>query len=477
MALAHVFMQIMLLRACGVVLLVCVGNLTLKASFETHAVSQRVILTGIYGCNLLLILMVVATPSPFNYTWYFVGLYIVFFFQFGFFYLKSKVCADSGRDHVFIDSRSSGDEQDSLARRFLHGLVLSLQRNGDRPWRVRARGTGLARALCSRARAGRAQPRVDDRERCSSSRRTWICWQPKKDQDTKTNALLALKEQQMLAAETASKDKSNFLAGGNARFAPTHARAQPLPSGSRRGHPPRNVTEAARLIDESGRSSVILARFLNAVLDLSRLESGRDHAAISRFRCEDRGPRSRRTIAPARGTPGVELRLRMPHTPVYVRSDAHWLGRAIVNLVSNGIRYADASKKANPVVIVGVVRSATRTRVDVVDNGIGIAAEHWDAIFQPFFQVGNKEQDNDKGLGLGLSIVNAVVSMLEEHRIELKSAEGLGSRFSLEMPICGSPLVSTQRHRAHATRPIISGCRSKDSTCCWWKTTSRAGVD
>ena len=74
----------------------------------------------------------------------------------------------------------------------------------------------------------------------------------------------------------------------------------------------------------------------------------------------------------------------------------------------------------------------------VVDNGIGISNAHWESIFQPFFQVGNPEQDRDKGLGLGLSIVNAVISMLEEHRIELKSAEGLGSRFSVEMPLCGA---------------------------------------
>jgi CheY-like chemotaxis protein len=201
-----------------------------------------------------------------------------------------------------------------------------------------------------------------------------------------------------------------------------------------------DVTEAARLIDESGRSSVILARFLNAVLDLSRLESGRVMPRYHVFDLKLAVFEVAEQLRPLAAMHGVDLRLRMPAAPVYVRSDSHWLQRAIANLVSNGIRYADAVKNPKPVVIVGVVRSATRTRIDVVDNGIGIASEHWDAIFQPFFQVGNAEQDNDRGLGLGLSIVNAVVSMLEEHRIELKSAEGRGSRFSLEMPICGSPL-------------------------------------
>ncbi len=59
----------------------------------------------------------------------------------------------------------------------------------------------------------------------------------------------------------------------------------------------------------------------------------------------------------------------------------------------------------------------------------------------------NPEQDRDKGLGLGLSIVNAVMSMLDQHRIELKSTETRGSRFSLEMPLCG-PLLDKPSARA-----------------------------
>jgi signal transduction histidine kinase len=439
MALAHVLMQIMLLRACGVVLLVCVGTLTLKASFETHAVSQRVILMGIYGCNLLLVLMVVATPSPFNYTWYFVGIFVVFFFQFGFFYLKSKVALTAAVITFSSILVLQATNKILSPADFYMGLfyLLNVVVIGHGVC-VHAERVSRERFAAERALGVLNHELMSTNVELEQTNRDLLA--AKKDQDTKTNALLALKEQQMLAAETASKDKSNFLAAATHDLRqPMHALNLFLQAAAEAIHRD-NITEAARLIDESGRSSVILARFLNAVLDLSRLESGRIRPRYHVFDVKIAVLEAAEQLRPLAALRGVELRLRMPHTPVYVRSDAHWLGRAIVNLVSNGIRYADASKKANPVVIVGVVRSATRTRVDVVDNGIGIAAEHWDAIFQPFFQVGNKEQDSDKGLGLGLSIVNAVVSMLEEHRIELKSKEGRGSRFSLEMPICGSPL-------------------------------------
>jgi two-component system, sensor histidine kinase len=107
------------------------------------------------------------------------------------------------------------------------------------------------------------------------------------------------------------------------------------------------------------------------------------------------------------------------------------------NLISNGIKYADPSKIGRRTVLVGLVRMPNYVRVDVLDNGIGIASEHWDSIFQPFVQLGNPERDREKGLGLGLSIVNAVVSLLDGHRLELKSIEGRGSRFSVRMPVAG----------------------------------------
>jgi signal transduction histidine kinase/CheY-like chemotaxis protein len=434
-----VFMDIMALRLAGIVWLMFVLSLALRGSFATHASSQRVILMGVYGCNLLLLLLVSISPRPFNYTWYFVGLYLVFFFQFGFFYLKSKVALTaavvtfSSIILLQLTIRILSPEDFYMGMFYLFNVVVighGVCVHAERVSRERFAAERALGVLNNELLTANVQLERKNLDLLAS----------KKDQDTKTRALISLKEQQTLAAETASREKSNFLA------AATHDLRQPMHAlnlflqAAAEAVRHDDVTEAARLIDESGRSSVILARFLNAVLDLSRLESGRVNPRYHVFDLKLAVFEVAEQLRPLAAMHGVELRLRVPEAPVYVRSDSHWLQRAIANLVSNGIRYADAVKNPKPVVIVGVVRSATRTRIDVVDNGIGIASEHWDAIFQPFFQVGNAEQDNDRGLGLGLSIVNAVVSMLEEHRIELKSAEGRGSRFSLEMPICGSPL-------------------------------------
>ena len=129
----------------------------------------------------------------------------------------------------------------------------------------------------------------------------------------------------------------------------------------------------------------------------------------------------------------LTLRTRFGTSKTIVRSDRQLLARVLTNIIGNAIKYSDPSKP-KPVVVVGIVGLPNRARIDIIDNGIGIPSQHWEDVFQPFFQLGNAERDREKGLGLGLSIVKSIMQLLKEHRIDMRSTEGKGTRFSLDIP-------------------------------------------
>jgi CheY-like chemotaxis protein len=100
------------------------------------------------------------------------------------------------------------------------------------------------------------------------------------------------------------------------------------------------------------------------------------------------------------------------------------LQRIVTNLISNALRYTDSGS-----VLVACRHRGQLLRIDVLDSGRGIAPEHHAEIFREFFQQGAAQ-----GLGLGLAIVSRLCELLG-HRIEVRSAPGLGSRFSVYVPL------------------------------------------
>jgi hypothetical protein len=84
-------------------------------------------------------------------------------------------------------------------------------------------------------------------------------------------------------------------------------------------------------------------------------------------------------------------------------------------------------------------------QIEIRDNGIGIAPEHQSAIFAEFYQIGNRAREQDKGLGLGLSIVERLSRALNI-KITLHSIRGKGTVFRVPITIAEalsqSPLMT-----------------------------------
>jgi CheY-like chemotaxis protein len=140
-----------------------------------------------------------------------------------------------------------------------------------------------------------------------------------------------------------------------------------------------------------------------------------------------------------------------------VRADRHLLARVLANLLSNGVKYSDSRKGDKATVIIGVVALPGRCRIDVVDNGIGIAESEQENVFKPFFQIANTEQDGEKGLGLGLSIVNAIVSTVDGHSLTMRSKLGFGTRFSVVLPRSSLGVFHIERANSESANVDVAG--------------------
>ena len=125
-------------------------------------------------------------------------------------------------------------------------------------------------------------------------------------------------------------------------------------------------------------------------------------------------------------------------TGVWVETDPALLERILSNLIANALRYTAPGGR----VFVGVRRRGGNALIDVRDNGCGIATEHHDAIFDEFYQVGNRARQPQHGLGLGLSIVARLARALGIVA-SLRSAVGRGSTFTLLIKSATPPAAAT----------------------------------
>jgi two-component system, OmpR family, phosphate regulon sensor histidine kinase PhoR len=112
-----------------------------------------------------------------------------------------------------------------------------------------------------------------------------------------------------------------------------------------------------------------------------------------------------------------------------MQGDKLHLQSVVFNLLDNAIKYSDVE----PVINIHLKELEDSIQLNVSDNGIGIAEEYKDRIFEKFFRIPHGDTHNARGYGLGLSYVAHVV---EKHRgkIQLESSPGRGSSFTITLP-------------------------------------------
>lgn len=170
-------------------------------------------------------------------------------------------------------------------------------------------------------------------------------------------------------------------------------------------------------------------RLLNNLVDISRLDFGDITVQPSDFCVAPLFEDLQREFAGLAATKGLGLLVDSPTACVH--SDPLLVGKILQHLVSNAIAYTQGGS-----VRVRCALDSGRVRIEVLDTGIGIAADQLPHIFDQFYQVGGTGRARES-YGLGLSIVRRLVSLLAA-QIEVHSEVGHGSAFSLLLPLGAS---------------------------------------
>ncbi len=109
-----------------------------------------------------------------------------------------------------------------------------------------------------------------------------------------------------------------------------------------------------------------------------------------------------------------------------VRGDAQRLRQLLGNLVDNAVKYTPEKGT----ITLSLFRDGEWARLEVADNGIGIAAEHQPHIFDRFYRADKARSRISGGTGLGLAIVRGIAEQ-HEGKVTLISEPGKGSTFTV----------------------------------------------
>jgi len=191
--------------------------------------------------------------------------------------------------------------------------------------------------------------------------------------------------------------------------------------------------DARAALDKAQNALLSVEGILGALLDISKLESGRAAVTVGPVlldRLLSQLNDEFGAIAAAKG-----LRLSVVQSRATVLSDPAYLRRILQNLIGNAIRYTGRGR-----VLVGVRRRGGMVRIEVRDTGPGIPEEEQDNIFKEFHRL-NARASASEGMGLGLAIVERACALLG-HPLGLTSEIGRGTCFMVQVPLAEGAVVA-----------------------------------
>jgi Na+/proline symporter/nitrogen-specific signal transduction histidine kinase len=198
-----------------------------------------------------------------------------------------------------------------------------------------------------------------------------------------------------------------------------------------RDNPDLDPAERARQLGIVIKESERLTRLINQILDVSKLESGNVEWHPGPVDMKEIVEDTVAAMSELAKERSIELHMRIPDRVPAVTADLDRIVQVMLNLLSNAVKYCDSAKGR---VEVAISQAQDVVRVDVRDNGPGIAPMDQEAIFERFRQAGEPQSGRPHGTGLGLHICKRIVERLGG-RIWVASGRSGETCLSFTLPI------------------------------------------
>jgi signal transduction histidine kinase len=202
-------------------------------------------------------------------------------------------------------------------------------------------------------------------------------------------------------------------------YAETLQMGRPLDENVRREYLETIVNESERL-----------SRLVDDVLLFSKIEQGKKIYRSLPVALGDTLRSAARTLAYPLAQRQFELRVEIDEAIPDVQGDADALEQAVLNLLTNAMKYSGESRKIG----LRLRQGRSEAVVEVTDHGVGIVAGEQARVFEKYYRVPGKDNEAIPGAGLGLALVAQIVKA-HGGRVELVSSLGQGSTFAIRLPL------------------------------------------
>jgi signal transduction histidine kinase len=187
--------------------------------------------------------------------------------------------------------------------------------------------------------------------------------------------------------------------------------------------------EKLLMYEEIASAGRFMLDLINDLLDVSRIEARKHDINVSSFDAVDVLRQKINAYLPFAKAKNIEIDITGDAT-IAMASDADKLRQIIGNLAGNAIKYSNPAGTIE----IAIRQHAEALHLDVKDQGIGIAADQLDRIFEPFVRLVESGTAGERSTGLGLWIVAKIVAAIGG-TIRVESEVGVGSTFRVVVPL------------------------------------------